>query len=83
MTFYPQDGVLYRHNEGGCVYRIITNANRYEDGEIMTVFAQVIPCDLSPWVMPTTEFGEKFSYIPNWLDIDIAASQKAGRIVVP
>lgn len=78
--FYPQEGALYQHRCGR-VYRVLMTASRWGDMARVTVIEQIIPEHLSPCVIETNEFGEKFSYVPNWIDVDIQASQKAGHLV--
>jgi hypothetical protein len=62
MTFYPQDGAVYRHYKGG-LYQVLMVVRREGSQEQMVVYQ---PQDGTiPWVRPLAEFAEKFAYVSN------------------
>lgn len=67
MSFYPQNGSLYR-SKSGRIYRVHMTVTDCDTGHGITLFHERGHEDRSPVALSTREFGDRFSYIPNWID---------------
>lgn len=73
-SFMPGDGAIYRHNKTGRYYRVLMCARLEATEQHLTIYQHID--GTMPWVRPTAEFGQRFSYVPNGEipDVDLRAA---------
>lgn len=68
-VFYPQNGSLYYDRRSSNIYRVIRTVSMFEGAtKRITLFERREERGEAAWWLPTDEFGERFAYIPNWIE---------------